>query len=145
MRRAFGPIHNQPLTIGPFGGLFLLGDQMETFTIQLTETHLKKATLNGSALAAFLAPALGGFSFDDISKGEGAEFLAAWGDGSLTRLKFYRPRSKAEKRFSLRELSKRAKAGDWLCFYIAADPFGPRIVCDVIGQGDLTDALQRMK
>jgi hypothetical protein len=116
---------------------------MENFTLRLTETHLKKATLNGAALAEFLAPFLGGFSFANLSKGESAEFPAQWADGSETRIKFYRPRSKAEKRFSVSRLTKRASAGDWLCVWPILTPAGPCIVCDVVTEGDLADALQR--
>lgn len=83
------------------------------FEIQLTETHLKKSTLNGAKLAQLLGPLLG-FSFDDIEQGESAAYKASWPDGSETSLKFYKPRSKPEKRFWIAGLAAKAKAGELL-------------------------------
>ena len=84
-----------------------------TYTLRLTNTHLKKATLNGAQLAKVLGPFLG-FDYADLKNGEGAEFPAFWTDGSETVLKFYKPASKAEKRFSIRKLTSRAAAGEVL-------------------------------
>ena len=100
-----------------------------TYTLRLTNTHLKKATLNGAQLAKVLGPFIG-FDYADLKNGEGAEFQAFWADGTETVLKFYKPASKSEKRFSIRKLSSRAAAGEVL--KVRAKPEHPALYIELL-------------
>ena len=91
------------------------------YRLTLTETHLSKSTLNGAALADAIGDALG-FAFEQIGQGEKRTFPAIFdADGGATELRFYKPQSKPERRFSIARLTSRAKAGDVLAVWFEAD------------------------
>ena len=87
------------------------------YSQNLTNTHLKKSTLNGSALAALIGPTFD-FSFDKLKNGESFKIPAFWSNSleleNETFIKFYKPKSKAEKRFSIPKLTSKANAGQTL-------------------------------
>lgn len=90
----------------------------KNYLLKLTETHLKKCTLNGSELVDVIGDEIG-FSFDHIGNGDKVEFEAVIENtDQKTMLRCYKPKSKSEKRFSIASLSKHAKAGDVLTVWI---------------------------
>ena len=86
---------------------------MDKFELKLTETHLKKCTLNGARLADLIGAPLG-FSFDQLANGDRETFAAWLEPHTSTALTFYKPKSKPERRFSIKGLSSRARAGQTL-------------------------------
>ena len=93
---------------------------MDKFELKLTETHLRKSTLNGSNLAKVIGEPLG-FSFDQLANGERATFKAWIEPHTATALTFYKPKSKSERRFSIKGLSQRARAGQTLRIWFDPD------------------------
>ena len=84
------------------------------FELLLTETHLKKSTMNGGGLVDIIGDELG-FKYEYLNNGDKIEFVATFEpDDVKTLLRFYKPKSKPERRFSIKHLGKRAKAGQWL-------------------------------
>ena len=97
----------------------------KNYLLKLTETHLKKSTLNGSELVDVIGEEIG-FSFDQIDNGEKVEFDAVIENtDKKTTLRFYKPKSKKEKRFSISLLSRNATAGDVLSVWIDPDKAEP--------------------
>ena len=104
----------------------------KNYLLKLTETHLKKCTLNGSELVDVIGDEIG-FSFDQIDNGHKVEFNAVFvkdyngieSEDKKTTLRFYKPKSKKEKRFSIALLHKHAHAGDVLNVWIDQDKTEP--------------------
>lgn len=93
---------------------------MDKFELKLTETHLRKSTLNGANLAKVIGEPLG-FSFDQLANGERATFKAWIEPHTGTALTFYKPKSKSERRFSIKGLTKRARAGQTMRIWFDPD------------------------
>ena len=84
------------------------------FTIKLTKTMLEKSIMDATKpVQDFYFYALDG-NFGDMLRMEHDEYDAEFIFGAETTLKFYKSKSRGDKRFSIKGLRKYADVGDYL-------------------------------
>ena len=84
------------------------------FTIKLTKTMLEKSIMDATKpIQDWYSKALS-CTFDGLEKGECDEYDAEFIFGAETTLKFYKSKSRGDKRFSIKGLRKYADVGDYL-------------------------------
>ena len=89
----------------------------------LTPTMLNKSTIDANASIRAFAK-LVGVDYDQIGRGEKIKIQGEFTDGTPTVISFYRCATRADRRFSVKDIKRRCKAGDTVALTFKVTPEG---------------------
>lgn len=89
-------------------------------SLTLTPTMLNKSIIDANASLREFGEIFD-IDMDKMKAGERQTIKARYADGTETEMVYYRAKTRGDKRFSCKKLSKHAKAGDTVAFTLSPD------------------------